>query len=139
MGLTEKERAGAGGSATGQSQEGDWKVQTSQPTPSVQPRHAFKPRIRRTHERGVFEVSSRTRPNLFHKTDVVHLECSCEAGRNGIRCWHLAYALQAERVYAAVDAQHGRKTPLLQPVPVSAPASDFHQSAGYRALAECFA
>ncbi len=114
-------------------------METTRPTCSVQTNPDFKPKIRRTHERGVFEISSRTRPGLTHKTDVVHLECSCEAGRNGIRCWHLAYALQAERVYAAVDAQHGRKTPLLQPVPVSAPASDFHQSAGYRALAECFA
>jgi hypothetical protein len=71
------------------------------------------------------------------KTDVVHLECSCEAGRNGIRCWHLAYALQAERVYAAVDAQHGRKTPLLQPAPTS--AVPFQASAAYQRFAECFA
>ena len=99
-----------------------------------------KPRIRRTHERGTFEISSRTRPGLVHKVDVVHLECSCEAGQHGIRCWHLAWALQAERVYQAVDAQHGRKTPLLQPAPSApVPFGDFHESRGYQALAECFA
>jgi len=54
-----------------------------------------KPTLRRVG-RATFRVSSRTRPGLMHTVDVARLRCDCEAGRNGLRCWHLFWAIQAE-------------------------------------------
>ena len=54
-----------------------------------------KPTVRRA-ARGAFQVESRTRPGLMHTVDVARLRCDCEAGRRGLRCWHLFWAIQAE-------------------------------------------
>jgi hypothetical protein len=47
--------------------------------------------------RYTFEIASGTRPGLVHTQDVLHLTCSCEAGAQGIRCWHLVRALMIEQ------------------------------------------
>jgi hypothetical protein len=49
--------------------------------------------------RYTFEIASGTRPGLVHTQDVLHLTCSCEAGRQGLRCWHLVRALLIEQGY----------------------------------------
>ena len=66
-----------------------------------------KPRIRRSG-RYTFRVSSRTRANVMHTVDVLHLRCNCEAGQHATRCWHLTWALQAEQWLnrAAPDHTH---------------------------------
>jgi len=42
-----------------------------------------------------FEIDSRTRPGHTHKIDALRLTCSCEAGKEGMRCWALVLALMA--------------------------------------------
>lgn len=67
-----------------------------------------KPAIRRGQRDYVYNVESSTRPGLFHTVDAYHLTCSCEAGRHGRRCHHLADAIQydawrkRQRVVAAI-------------------------------------
>lgn len=95
----------------------------------------FKPRMRRqdaTH----FQVESKSRPGTFHQVDTLHLRCDCEAGSHGLRCWHLVWSLQAERLYKAVDTSHKavRKT-----TAAAAPPARLEESPGYRALMEAFA
>lgn len=63
-----------------------------------------KPHIRRAG-RYLIQISSRTRPTLLHTVNVLTLRCTCEAGQHGIRCWHLAWALQAEQWYARAQAE----------------------------------
>lgn len=104
----------------------------------------FKPRIRRqdaTH----FQVESKSRPGHFHTVDTLHLRCDCEAGQHGLRCWHLVWSLQAERLYKDADARHktARKSttaPLspLSPMTSMTPAIRLEESAGYKALLEAF-
>jgi hypothetical protein len=58
--------------------------------------------------RYTFEVASGTRPGLVHTLDVLHLKCSCEAGTQGIRCWHLARALLIEQGYRPLIKRKAR-------------------------------
>src|SRR5690242_20302066 len=53
----------------------------------------FKPAIRRGQRDYVYNVESSTRPGTFHTVDAYHMTCSCEAGRRGRRCHHLADAI----------------------------------------------
>jgi hypothetical protein len=103
---------------------------TSAPAPSVT--QTIKPHIRRGSKPYLFHIESSTRPGLFHITDAYRLTCTCEAGRNGRRCHHLHQALEAEKWYrrAELDAQQRRLA--------QASSVPFHETAGYRALAECF-
>ena len=79
--------------------------------------------------RNAYDVQSRTRPNHVHHVDTYHLTCTCEAGRWGKRCWAMAAALQFEawRRHEQAKAQH-----------VHPHSSEFHTSAGYKGLSECF-
>jgi len=60
-----------------------------------------------------FEIDSRTRPGHLHKIDALRLQCSCEAGQKGMRCWALALALMTEQGYRAITPKraHGAPTP----------------------------
>ncbi len=65
--------------------------------------------IRRTGKY-TFEVDSRTRPGHTHKIDVLRLTCSCEAGKEGMRCWALVLALMVEQGYRAITPKRARAT-----------------------------
>ncbi len=75
-----------------------------------------------------FEIDSRTRPGHTHKIDVLRLECSCEAGQKGMRCWALALALMTEQGYRAITPKRARTTP--RPAPA--------RPAGAAALLDAF-
>jgi len=76
-----------------------------------------------------FEIDSRTRPGHTHQIDALHLTCSCEAGKEGMRCWALALALMIEQGYRAITPKHARPTPA--PTRLARPA-------GAAALLEAF-
>ncbi len=78
-----------------------------------------KPRVRRI-SRTVFQIASRTRPGLTHTADTLTLRCSCEAGQNGKRCWHLVWALQAEQWYTRAEAEHKARTATPRPLTTAA-------------------
>jgi len=84
--------------------------------------------IRRTGKY-TFEVDSRTRPGHTHKIDALRLTCSCEAGKEGMRCWALVLALMTEQGYRAITPKRARTAP-----PPPAPA----RPAGAAALLEAF-
>jgi len=65
--------------------------------------------IRRTGKY-TFEVDSRTRPGHTHKIDALRLTCSCEAGKEGMRCWALVLALMVEQGYRAITPKRARAT-----------------------------
>ncbi len=89
--------------------------------------------MRRTG-RYTFEIGSGSRAGLTHTQDVLHLKCSCEAGQEGIRCWHLARALMAEQGYRMIAPKKARSAP---PTPTQqAPA--LIRPAGMAALREAF-
>ncbi len=73
-----------------------------------------------------FEIDSRTRPGYTHKIDALRLQCSCEAGKEGMRCWALARALMIEQGYRAITPKRPHLT-----APPAAPA-------GAAALLEAF-
>ena len=86
--------------------------------------------IRRTGKY-TFEVDSRTRPGHTHKIDALRLTCSCEAGKEGMRCWALVLTLMVEQGYRAVTPNAcapRRRRPLprspapLAPPPCSTPS-----------------
>jgi len=58
-----------------------------------------------------FEIDSRTRPGHTHKIDALRLECSCEAGKEGMRCWALVLALMVEQGYRAITPKRARPAP----------------------------
>ena len=62
----------------------------------MQPPAVAKPRIRVGQRAHIFNIESSSRPNHFHTVDTLHLVCSCEAGRRGRRCHHLADVLMYE-------------------------------------------
>ncbi len=78
-----------------------------------------------------FEVNSRTRPGHTHKIDALRLECSCEAGQKGMRCWALALALMVEQGYHAITPKRARTTPMPHAPALTRPA-------GAAALLEAF-
>ncbi len=73
-----------------------------------------KPHIRRSGQH-TFEIASRTRPGLMHTVNVLYLRCSCEAGQHGIRCWHLAWALQAEHWFARAEEERKARLAAARP------------------------
>ncbi len=75
-----------------------------------------------------FEIDSRTRPGHTHKIDALRLQCSCEAGQQGMRCWALALALMVEQGYRAITPKRPRATMLPTPT----------RPAGTAALLEAF-
>ena len=75
-----------------------------------------------------FEIDSRTRPGHTHKIDALRLTCSCEAGKEGMRCWALARALMVEQGYRAITPKRARLAPLPAPA----------RPAGAAALLEAF-
>jgi len=77
-----------------------------------------------------FEIDSRTRPGHTHQIDALHLTCSCEAGKEGMRCWALALALMIEQGYRAITPKRAR----LAPPHAAAPT----RPAGAAALLEAF-
>ncbi len=58
-----------------------------------------------------FEIDSRTRPGHTHKIDALRLTCSCEAGKEGMRCWALVLALMVEQGYRAITPKRARPAP----------------------------
>jgi len=58
-----------------------------------------------------FEIDSRTRPGHTHQIDALRLQCSCEAGQKGMRCWALALALMIEQGYRAITPKRERLAP----------------------------
>ena len=99
----------------------------------------FKPRIKRLGATR-FLVESKSKPGVGHQVDTLRLHCTCPAGQHGRRCWHLVWALQAEQWYARAEAQAKAATrPAMATAAPAAPSPvSFHESAGYKALAECF-
>ncbi len=78
-----------------------------------------------------FEIDSRTRPGHTHTINALRLECSCEAGQKGMRCWALALALMVEQGYRAITPKRARTTlPPYTPAPA--------RPAGAAALLEAF-
>ncbi len=55
-----------------------------------------------------FEIDSRTRPGHTHTIDALRLQCSCEAGQQGMRCWALALALMVEQGYRVITPKRAR-------------------------------
>jgi len=78
-----------------------------------------------------FEIDSRTRSGHTHKIDALRLQCSCEAGQQGMRCWALALALMVEQGYRAITPKRTR----IAPIP---PAPALTRPAGAAALLEAF-
>jgi len=78
-----------------------------------------------------FEIDSRTRPGHTHKIDALRLECSCEAGQKGMRCWALALALMVEQGYRAITPKPARRAP-------TPPAPALTRPAGAAALLDAF-
>ncbi len=78
-----------------------------------------------------FEIDSRTRPGHTHTINALRLECSCEAGQKGMRCWALALALMIEQGYRAITPKRAHTAPT-PPTPALA------RSAGTAALLEAF-
>jgi len=74
-----------------------------------------------------FEIDSRTRPGHTHTIDALRLQCSCEAGQKGMRCWALALALMVEQGYRAITPKRARAT-----------ATPHTRPAGAAALLEAF-
>jgi len=58
-----------------------------------------------------FEIESRTRSGHTHMIDALRLQCSCEAGQKGMRCWALALALMTEQGYRAITPKRARTAP----------------------------
>jgi len=86
--------------------------------------------IRRTGKY-TFEVDSRTRPGHTHKIDALRLTCSCEAGKEGMRCWALVLALMVEQGYRAITPKRARAK--------ATPHTSAHtRPAGAAALLEAF-
>ena len=83
--------------------------------------------IRRTGSY-TFEIDSRTRPGHTHMIDALRLQCSCEAGQKGMRCWALALALMTEQGYRAITPKRAR----------TAPPPALARPAGAAALLEAF-
>ena len=78
-----------------------------------------------------FEIDSRTRPGHTHTIDALRLQCSCEAGQQGMRCWALALALMVEQGYRAITPKRARAT--------ATPHTPTHtRPAGAAALLEAF-
>ncbi len=74
---------------------------------------AFEPRFRQLGKY-VFQVRSRRERGPYYTVDALHLSCTCKAGFYGIRCWHLAWAIQqqywqAEAERRAPKRRRGRK------------------------------
>jgi len=78
-----------------------------------------------------FEIDSRTRPGHVHIINALRLECSCEAGKEGMRCWALALVLMVEQGYRAITPKRVRTAP-----PPHAPA--LTRPPGAAALLEAF-
>ena len=78
-----------------------------------------------------FEIDSRTRPGHTHKIDALRLTCSCEAGKEGMRCWALVLALMVEQGYRAITPKRTRPTPTPHAPALARPA-------GAAALLESF-
>jgi len=86
--------------------------------------------IRRTGKY-TFEIDSRTRPGHTHNIDALRLTCSCEAGKEGMRCWALVLALMVEQGYRAITPKRARAT--------APPHTSAHtRPAGATALLEAF-
>jgi len=85
--------------------------------------------IRRTGKY-TFEIGSRTRPGHVHAINALRLECTCEAGQKGMRCWALVLALMIEQGYRAVTPKRPRPATLPTPAPA--------RPAGAAALLEAF-
>ncbi len=91
--------------------------------------------------RYTFEVASGTRAGLTHTQDVLHLKCSCEAGQEGIRCWHLARALMAEQGYRIIAPRKARTGQIGQAVHTTPPTPQVPtraRPAGMAGLLEAF-
>jgi len=82
-----------------------------------------------------FEIGSRTRPGHTHKIDALRLKCSCEAGKEGMRCWALVLALMTEQGYRPITPKRARTAPT-PPAPALAPA--LARPAGAAALLDAF-
>ncbi len=113
-------------------------------TPSRRPTAtSYRPHIRRLSQ-GVYEIGSRTIPGALYTTTLTgrssHI-CTCPAFQHGRDCWHHAAARQASAFFAKWYGQAVRvATPLAKASPAAAPAPvPFHQTAGFKALSECFA
>ncbi len=78
-----------------------------------------------------FEIDSRTRPGHTHTIDALRLQCSCEAGQQGMRCWALALALMTEQGYRVITPKRARGAPTPHAPALTRPA-------GAAALREAF-
>ncbi len=77
-----------------------------------------------------FEIGSRTRPGHVHTINALRLECSCEAGQKGMRCWALALALMIEQGYRAITPKAARTAPALTRPPALAGAAALLEAFG---------
>ncbi len=112
----------------------------AQSTPSRRPTaSSYRPLVRRLGQ-GVYQIGSRTIPGALYTVTLTGRDshtCTCPAYAHGRNCWHAAAARQASAFFSK---WYGQATPVITPVVEAAPAViPFHASAGYKALAECFA
>ena len=88
-----------------------------------------KPWVRHGMSAHTVNVESQSTSGTFYTVNVRTGQCSCPAGKHGRICWHVstAQAFMAMRV--------------VESAPVSTPpaAPSFHETAGYKALADAFA
>ena len=118
-------------------------MQEKSTNPRTPKASSCRPLVRRLGK-GVYQIGSRTIPGALYTTTLTGRDshtCTCPAYAHGRDCWHHAAARQASAFFAA---WYGQAVPVMTPTATPAPASvavavPFHETAGYKALAECFA
>ncbi len=110
-------------------------------TPSRKPTaSSYRPHIRRLSQ-GVYQIGSRTIPGALYVVTLTGRSshtCTCPSFVKGSRdCWHHAAAVQASAFFSK---WYGQAVPVMAPTVTAAPvAIPFKETAGYKALAACFA
>lgn len=94
-----------------------------------------KPHIKLGPQRGIYRMSSKSKPGTRPVVDVRHGTCTCDAGQHGRPCYHLRYCRQYDAALTRARARAMR--PVGRPAFVLTPP--VASGEGMRALLECFA
>lgn len=94
----------------------------------------YKPTVKRGSKPYLYHIESATKRGTFYSVDAFRMTCTCEAGRRGRRCWHIATAISLDAWRASQRDRAAQAA-----VDAITPRTSFHQTAGYKGLAEAFA
>jgi hypothetical protein len=106
--------------------------------PQAAPPAGERPRIKLGSRQGIYHMSSKSKPVVFHVVDAARGTCSCDAGHHGRSCYHVRYcqqydaALGRSRAQAVQQSTRQASLPALVINPPVAPGQ------GMSALLECF-